>query len=162
MVVPITQLSHELQRSCSIASRNPQRNPERSAPCPTTTLALCHPVSSALPGAAAASRPADRQHVEEDAIPARRQRWRGTASWPLRSYGDAKTEPRKTPATDETLFLFVQPNQGVTSSAVWRWSRRASFLHGSASPTPAEFAQRGKGEIPASSDDHQGAFRAAT
>jgi len=79
----------------------------------------------------------------------------------FRSYGDAQTEPRNAPTTDETLFLLFSQTKVLTSSAVpGRWSKRASFPSWTASPTTLpEFAQRGKGEITLHQVmTHQGGF----
>ena len=37
----------------------------------------------------------------------------------FRTYGDAKTEPTRQPATNDTLFLLFSQTKVLTSSAVW-------------------------------------------
>src|SRR5260370_23289285 len=111
-------LSHAPQRSCSIASGNPEE--ERAMPV-TYPLPSADPVS--LGFAPAPLQHLDRlirQHIEEGRYPGAQIALARHGKLALfRSYGDAKTEPRKTSATDETLFLLFSQTKGLTSSAVW-------------------------------------------
>src|SRR5262249_44075235 len=78
----------------------------------------------------------------------------------FRTYGDAKTEPRRVPATDETLFLLFSQTKVLTSSAVWTLIEegKLSLMDRIADHLP-EFAQRGKGEITLHQVmTHQGGF----
>ena len=78
----------------------------------------------------------------------------------FRNYGDAKTEPRSAPTTDETLFLLFSQTKVLTSSAVWVLVEegKLSFMDRIADHLP-EFAQRGKGEITLHQVmSHQGGF----
>src|SRR5271166_6930057 len=102
-----------------------------------------------------------RQHIEEDRYPgaqiALARHWKLAL---FRSYGDAKTEPRKAPATDDNLFLLFSQTKVLTSSAVWALVEegKLSFMDRIADHLP-EFAQRGKGEITLHQVmSHQGGF----
>ena len=66
----------------------------------------------------------------------------------FRTYGDAKTEGGKVPATNETLFLLFSQTKVLTSSAVWTLVEegKLSFMDKVAEFLP-EFAARGKGNI---------------
>ena len=66
----------------------------------------------------------------------------------FRTYGDAKTEGGKVPATNETLFLLFSQTKVLTSSTVWTLVEegRLSFMDKIAEFLP-EFAARGKGDI---------------
>jgi len=78
----------------------------------------------------------------------------------LRTYGDAKTEGGRTPATDDTLFLLFSQTKVLTSAAVWTLVEegRLSFMDRVADHLP-EFAARGKAEITLHQVmTHQGGF----
>src|SRR5436305_13912690 len=78
----------------------------------------------------------------------------------FRTYGDAKTEDRKLPATDDTLFLLFSQTKVLTSCAVWTLIEegKLSFMDRVADHLP-EFAKRGKGEITLHQVmTHQGGF----
>lgn len=81
----------------------------------------------------------------------------------FRTYGDAKTEPAKAPATNETLFLLFSQTKVLTSAAVWALVEegRLSFMDKVADHLP-EFAARGKAEITLHQVmTHQGGFPSA-
>src|SRR5438105_4316537 len=102
-----------------------------------------------------------RQHIEEGRYPGAQIALARHGKLALfRSYGDAKTEPRKTSATDETLFLLFSQTKVLTSSAVWALVEegRLSFMDRIADHLP-EFAARGKGDITLHQVmTHQGGF----
>jgi CubicO group peptidase (beta-lactamase class C family) len=78
----------------------------------------------------------------------------------LRSYGDARTDGGKVPATNETLFLLFSQTKVLTSSAVWTLVEegKLSFMDKVADFLP-EFASRGKEEITLQQVmTHQGGF----
>ena len=78
----------------------------------------------------------------------------------FRSYGDAKTEGGKAPATGDTLFLLLSQTKVLTSSAVWALVEegRLSFMDKIADHLP-EFAARGKADITLQQVmTHQGGF----
>src|SRR5260370_22174904 len=78
----------------------------------------------------------------------------------FRTYGDAKTESRNLPATDDTLFLLFSQTKVLTSCAVWTLIEegKLSFTDRIADHLP-EFAKRGKGEITLHQVmTHQGGF----
>jgi len=78
----------------------------------------------------------------------------------FRTYGDAKTEGGKVPATDETLFLLFSQTKVLTSSAVWTLVEegKLSFMDKVTDYLP-EFAARGKGDITLQQVmTHQGGF----
>ncbi len=66
----------------------------------------------------------------------------------FRTYGDAKTEGGKQPATNETLFLLFSQTKVLTSSALWTLVEegKLSFMDKVAEFLP-EFAARGKADI---------------
>src|SRR5713226_4306061 len=66
----------------------------------------------------------------------------------FRSYGDAKTEGGRAPATADTLFLLFSQTKVLTSSAVWALVEegRLSFMDKISDHLP-EFAARGKADI---------------
>src|SRR5271165_1905820 len=66
----------------------------------------------------------------------------------FRTYGNAKTEGGKQPATNETLFLLFSQTKVLTSSAVWTLVEegKISFMDKVAEFLP-EFAARGKADI---------------
>ncbi len=102
-----------------------------------------------------------RQHIEEGRYPGAQIALARHGQLALyRSYGDARTEPRKEPATGETLFLLFSQTKVLTSSAVWALIEegRLSFMDKIADHLP-EFAQRGKAEITLQQVmTHQGGF----
>ena len=78
----------------------------------------------------------------------------------FRTYGDAKTEGSKIPATNESLFLLFSQTKVLTSAAVWTLVEegKLSFMDRVADHLP-EFAARGKGEITIQQVmTHQGGF----
>ena len=66
----------------------------------------------------------------------------------FKTYGNAKTEPKQTAATDENLFLLFSQTKVLTSAAVWALVEegKISFMDKVADHIP-EFASRGKAEI---------------
>src|ERR1700759_2155156 len=81
----------------------------------------------------------------------------------FRTYGNAKTEPTKQPATNENLFLLFSQTKVLTSSAVWTLVEegKLSFMDKVADHLP-EFATRGKDEITLEQVmTHQGGFPSA-
>src|SRR5579859_2753025 len=78
----------------------------------------------------------------------------------FRSYGDAKTEGGRVPASGDTLFLLFSQTKVLTSSAVWALVEegRLSFMDKIADHLP-EFAARGKADITLQQVmTHQGGF----
>ena len=78
----------------------------------------------------------------------------------FRTYGDARTESARLPATNDTLFLLFSQTKVLTSSAVWTLIEdgSVSFMDRIADHLP-EFAARGKGEITLHQVmTHQGGF----
>src|SRR3954452_7718451 len=78
----------------------------------------------------------------------------------VRSYGDARTEGGRVPASNDTLFLLFSQTKVLTSAAVWTLVEdgRLSFMDRVADHLP-EFAARGKGEITLQQVmTHQGGF----
>src|SRR5215831_2489785 len=102
-----------------------------------------------------------RQHIEEGRYPGAQIALARHGKLALfRAYGDAKTEPRRVPATGDTLFLLFSQTKVLTSSAVWTLVEegKLSFMDRIADHLP-EFAQRGKGEITLHQVmSHQGGF----
>src|ERR1700756_4262022 len=102
-----------------------------------------------------------RRHIEEGRYPGAQIALARHGKLALfRSYGDAKIEPRNSPATDDTLFLLFSQTKVLTSCAVWTLIEegKLSFMDRIADHLP-EFPNRGKGEIllhPGST--HQGGF----
>ena len=77
-----------------------------------------------------------------------------------RSYGDAKTEGERLPASGDTLFLLFSQTKVLTSSAVWALvdEGRLSFMDKISDHLP-EFAHRGKADITLHQVmTHQGGF----
>jgi CubicO group peptidase (beta-lactamase class C family) len=90
-----------------------------------------------------------RQHIEEGRYPGAQIALARHGKLALfRTYGDAKTEGRNLPATDDTLFLLFSQTKVLTSCAVWTLIEegKLSFMDRIADHLP-EFANRGKGEI---------------
>jgi len=78
----------------------------------------------------------------------------------LRTYGDARTENARVPATNDTLFLLFSQTKVLTSSAIWALVEdgKLSFMDRVADHLP-EFAARGKAEITLQQVmTHQGGF----
>jgi len=101
------------------------------------------------------------QHIEEGRYPgAQIALARHGKLAMFRSYGNAKTEPVKQRATDETLFLLFSQTKVLTSAAVWTLveAGKLSFMDRVADHPP-EFAARGKAEITLQQVmTHQGGF----
>jgi CubicO group peptidase (beta-lactamase class C family) len=90
-----------------------------------------------------------RRHLEEGRYPGAQIALARHGKLALfRTYGDARTEPARQPATGETLFLLFSQTKVLTSSAIWALVEegRLSFMDRIADHLP-EFAGRGKGEI---------------
>ena len=102
-----------------------------------------------------------RQHIEEGRYPGAQIALARHGKLALfRTYGDAKTEGRNLPATDDTLFLLFSQTKVLTSCAVWTLIEegKLSFMDRIADHLP-EFAKRGKGEITLHQVmTHQGGF----
>ena len=102
-----------------------------------------------------------RHHIEEARYPGAQIALARRGKLALfRSYGDAKTEGRNLPATDDTLFLLFSQTKVLTSCAVWTLIEegKLSFMDRIADHLP-EFASRGKGEITLHQVmTHQGGF----
>ncbi len=102
-----------------------------------------------------------RQHIEENRYPGAQVALARHGQLALyRSYGEARTEPRKEPVSGKTLFLLFSQTKVLTSSAVWALIEegRLSFMDKIADHLP-EFAKRGKGEITLHQVmTHQGGF----
>jgi CubicO group peptidase (beta-lactamase class C family) len=66
----------------------------------------------------------------------------------FRTYGDAKAEGHKVPATNDTLFLLFSQTKVITSAALWALVEegKVSFMDKVSDHLP-EFAARGKGDI---------------
>src|SRR5262249_36356884 len=144
---------------CSIAFGNPE---EKRAMPDTYPLPPADPIS--LGFAPAPLQHLDRlirRHIEEGRYPGAQIALARNGKLALfRSYGDAKTAPRSTPTTDETLFLLFSQTKVLTSSAVWTLVEegKLSFMDRIADHLP-EFAQRGKTEITLHQVmTHQGGF----
>ncbi|HEX4178160.1 MAG TPA: serine hydrolase domain-containing protein, partial [Rhizomicrobium sp.] len=90
-------------------------------------MAAEYPLPSSDPAALGfAAQPLDhldrliKQHIEEGRYPGAQIALARHGQLALfRSYGDAKTEPARTPATNDTLFLLFSQTKVLTSSAVW-------------------------------------------
>src|SRR5712671_2778242 len=102
-----------------------------------------------------------RQHIEEGRYPGAQIALARHGKLALfRTYGDAKTEGRHLPATDDTLFLLFSQTKVLTSCAVWTLIEegKLSFMDRIADHLP-EFAKRSKGEITLHQVmTHQGGF----
>ena len=102
-----------------------------------------------------------RQHIEEGRYPGAQIALarHGQLAF-FRSYGDARTDPEREPASDGTLFLLFSQTKVLTSAAVWTLIEegKLSFMDRVADHLP-EFAARGKGEITLQQVmTHQGGF----
>ncbi|HEV8680229.1 MAG TPA: serine hydrolase domain-containing protein [Stellaceae bacterium] len=102
-----------------------------------------------------------RSHIEEGRYPGAQIALARNGQLALyRSYGDAKTEGGRTPASGDTLFLLFSQTKVLTSSAVWALVEegRLSFMDKISDHLP-EFAARGKGDITLHQVmTHQGGF----
>src|SRR5580692_3596159 len=102
-----------------------------------------------------------RQHIEEGRYPGAQIALARHGKLALfRSYGNARTEPVKQPATNDTLFLLFSQTKVLTSAAVWALVEegKVSFMDRVADHLP-EFAARGKNEITLQQVmTHQGGF----
>ncbi|MGC2525970.1 MAG: serine hydrolase domain-containing protein, partial [Stellaceae bacterium] len=102
-----------------------------------------------------------RQHIEEGRYPGAQIALarHGQLAF-FRSYGDARTDSEREPATDGTLFLLFSQTKVLTSAAVWTLIEEGelSFMDRVADHLP-EFAARGKGDITLHQVmTHQGGF----
>jgi CubicO group peptidase (beta-lactamase class C family) len=102
-----------------------------------------------------------RAHVEEGRYPGAQIALARHGQLALyRSYGDARTEGGRAPATGDTLFLLFSQTKVLTSAAVWTLVEegRLSFMDRVADHLP-EFAARGKADITLHQVmTHQGGF----
>ena len=102
-----------------------------------------------------------KQHIEDGRYPGAQIALARRGQLALfRTYGDAKTEPTKLPATNDNLFLLFSQTKVLTSSAVWTLVEegRLSFMDRIADHLP-EFAARGKADITLHQVmTHQGGF----
>ena len=101
------------------------------------------------------------QHIEEGRYPGAQIALARHGKLALfRSYGNARTEPVKQPATNDTLFLLFSQTKVLTSAAVWALVEegKVSFMDRIADHLP-EFSARGKSEITLHQVmTHQGGF----
>src|ERR1700756_2725526 len=127
-----------------------------------------HPLPPSAPASLGfAAKPLDhldrliKQHIEEGRYPGAQIALARHGQLALfRTYGDAKTEPSRVPATNENLFLLFSQTKVLTSSAVWTLVEegRLSFMDKVADHLP-EFAARGKADITLHQVmTHQGGF----
>lgn len=102
-----------------------------------------------------------REHIEQGRYPGAQIALARHGQLALsRSYGDARTEGGRVPASADTLFLLFSQTKVLTSSAVWTLVEegRLSFMDKVSDHLP-EFASRGKGEITLHQVmTHQGGF----
>ena len=102
-----------------------------------------------------------KQHIEEGRYPGAQIALARHGQLALfRTYGDAKSEPTKVPATNDNLFLLFSQTKVLTSSAVWTLVEegKLSFMDKIADHLP-EFAARGKADITLQQVmTHQGGF----
>src|SRR5437763_9709344 len=102
-----------------------------------------------------------RRHIEESRYPGAQIALARHGKLALfRTYGNAKTEGRSLPASDDTLFLLFSQTKVLTSCAVWTLIEegKLSFMDRIADHLP-DFASRGKGEITLHQVmTHQGGF----
>ena len=123
--------------------------------------------SGELAGLGFAAKPLDhldrliKQHIEEGRYPgAQIALARHGQLAMFRTYGNAKSETTKVPATNDNLFLLFSQTKVLTSSAVWTLVEegRLSFMDKIADHLP-EFAARGKADITLQQVmTHQGGF----
>ncbi len=106
-----------------------------------------------------------RQHIDEGRYPGAQIALARHGQLALfRSYGNARLEPEKVPATDDTLFLIFSQTKVLTSATVWSLVEegKLSFMDKVADHIPA-FAARGKGDITLEQVmTHQGGFPGST
>lgn len=102
-----------------------------------------------------------REHIEQGRYPGAQVALARNGRLALfRTYGDARTEGGRVPATDDTLFLLFSQTKVLTSAAVWTLVEegRLSFMDRIADHLP-EFAARGKTDITLHQVmTHQGGF----
>ena len=102
-----------------------------------------------------------KQHIEEGRYPGAQIALARHGQLALfRTYGNAKVEPTKVPATNDNLFLLFSQTKVLTSSAVWTLVEegKLSFMDKIADHLP-EFAARGKADITLQQVmTHQGGF----
>ena len=102
-----------------------------------------------------------KQHIDEGRYPGAQIALARRGQLALfRTYGNAKTEPTKAPATNDSLFLLFSQTKVLTSSAVWTLVEegKLSFMDKVADHLP-EFAARGKADITLHQVmTHQGGF----
>ncbi len=102
-----------------------------------------------------------RGHIEEGRYPGAQIALARNGKLALfRTYGNARTQSVRQPATNETLFLLFSQTKVLTSAAVWTLVEdgRLSFMDRVADHLP-EFAARGKGAITLHQVmTHQGGF----
>ncbi len=102
-----------------------------------------------------------RSHIEEGRYPGAQIALARHGKLALfRTYGDARTEGGKLPATNESLFLLFSQTKVLTSAAVWTLVEegRLSFMDKVSDHLP-EFAARGKADITLHQVmTHQGGF----
>src|SRR6201990_399986 len=102
-----------------------------------------------------------KQHIEEGRYPGAQIALARHGQLALfRTYGNAKIEPTKMPATNDNLFLLFSQTKVLTSSAVWTLVEegKLSFMDKVADHLP-EFASRGKADITLQQVmTHQGGF----
>ena len=102
-----------------------------------------------------------KQHIEEGRYPGAQIALARHGQLALfRTYGNAKVEPAKVPATNDNLFLLFSQTKVLTSSAVWTLVEegKLSFMDKIADHLP-EFAARGKADITLQQVmTHQGGF----
>ncbi len=102
-----------------------------------------------------------REHIEESRYPGAQIALARHGQLALfRSYGEAKTEGGRQPASGDTLFLLFSQTKVLTSAAVWTLVEegRLSFMDKISDHLP-EFAARGKGDITLQQVmTHQGGF----
>ncbi len=123
-----------------------------------------------LAGLGFAAKPLDhldaliRSHIEEGRYPGAQIALARDGKLALfRTYGSARTEGGKVPATNETLFLLYSQTKVLTSSALWTLVEegKVSFMDKVSDHLP-EFAARGKGDITLQQVmTHQGGFPSA-
>src|SRR5258708_829044 len=102
-----------------------------------------------------------REHIEEGRYPGAQIALARDGQLALyHSYGDAKTEGGRAPASGDTLFLLFSQTKVLTSSAIWALVEegRLSFMDKISDHLP-EFAARGKADITLHQVmTHQGGF----
>jgi CubicO group peptidase (beta-lactamase class C family) len=102
-----------------------------------------------------------REHIEKGRYPGAQIALARNGQLALyRTYGDARTEGTRVPASGDTLFLLFSQTKVLTSSAIWALVEegRLSFMDKIADHLP-EFARRGKADITLHQVmTHQGGF----